>query len=130
MSQEVESKQCRKCLMVKPAVDFYRNWRNVDTLHSYCKECQKAVNTEQSEKARVKQGVNARQVAIPTVVAFDVLDRAQDGLCARCGEGMEDLCNIILLVPESMGGGKIYGNMVLVCLDCKGNLCPMRSFAL
>ena len=122
MAQEVERKQCRKCLMVKPAVDFYRNWRNADTLHSYCKACQKVINTAQADIAKERRFASTRQVAMPTVVAFDVLDRAQDGLCARCGAGMEDLCDIILLVPESMGGGKIYSNMVLVCLDCKATL--------
>jgi hypothetical protein len=50
----MNTKTCVKCKQEKPVLEFHKNSRSADGLHSYCKECNKAQALAhiKAEKAR------------------------------------------------------------------------------
>jgi len=38
----MNTKVCVKCKQEKPVIEFHKNSRSTDGLHSYCKECNRA----------------------------------------------------------------------------------------
>ena len=51
---KLQLKCCRRCGIEKPTSEFYKEKRNKDGLHSYCKSCKNKL-TELNELNRVKQ---------------------------------------------------------------------------
>ena len=86
----VKFKTCVMCELAKPAADFYTDFNNVDSLHSYCIACARATHRKAYERRKqeaqasrcVTVGVTERQVATalattlsqpPPLPAFTVL---------------------------------------------------------
>jgi ribosomal protein L40E len=64
----MDTKICVKCKQEKSVLDFHKNSRSSDGLHSYCKECNKAqalahIRAEKARKALLRA---ARKAATTT----------------------------------------------------------------
>ena len=67
----VKFKTCVMCELAKPAADFYTDFNNVDSLHSYCIACARATHRKAYERRKqeaqasrcVTVDVTERQVA-------------------------------------------------------------------
>ena len=64
----MDTKICVKCKQEKSVLDFHKNARSSDGLHSYCKECNKAqalahIRAEKARKALLRA---AKKVATPS----------------------------------------------------------------
>ncbi len=62
----VKTKICVKCKQEKPVLDFHKNARSSDGLHSYCKECNKAqalahIRAEKARKALLRAAKKAAE---------------------------------------------------------------------
>lgn len=62
------TKVCVKCKQEKSVLEFHKNSRSSDGLHSYCKECNKAqalahIRAEKARKALLRA---AKKVATPS----------------------------------------------------------------
>ncbi len=75
-------KRCTRCGGEKPRSDFNRSARNVDGLHAYCRECQKAhYRGNRSRHVRnVRRTRLARQIKIRTYLAGVLVSG-----CVDCG---------------------------------------------
>ena len=138
LSAQGAQKQCRRCELTKSTDHFYRNWRNTDGLHSYCKECQKVYSSDAYERAKEKNRVlSAAPITVPAPVnglSFGILHDAQGGLCAFCAEELSGVFAVGMLIPAHMKGAMDYGNVVLSCASCneqKGDnqMMPVTPYA-
>jgi hypothetical protein len=60
----MNTKVCVKCKQEKPLLDFHKNSRSADGLHSYCKECNRAqalahIKAEKARKALLRAAKKA-----------------------------------------------------------------------
>jgi len=62
----MKTKICVKCKQEKSVLDFHKNARSSDGLHSYCKECNKAqalahIRAEKARKALLRAAKKAAE---------------------------------------------------------------------
>ena len=64
IANAMDTKICVKCKQEKSVLEFHRNARSSDGLHSYCKECNKAqalahIRAEKARKALLRAAKKA-----------------------------------------------------------------------
>jgi hypothetical protein len=113
------TKQCRRCLLTKPATDFPKNPRLQDGLHSYCKACQNA-----SVKVSLKQWREKNKSYWSTRRATNPLERkkanARNTLNNAIHSGkLERLPCIICMAPKAEAHHNNYNLPLQVLWLCK-----------
>ena len=93
-------KTCTRCKEEKPSTDYNKNKNYNDGLFCYCKDCQK--DTQYIRR----YGVSKKEV--------EQMIKDQDGLCALCGNNMENP-----RVDHCHETGKVRG---ILCNHCNVGL--------
>lgn len=103
---EASTRVCRKCEQSLPLMDFYKNKRGRDGLHSICKRCHKAYM--RNRHTTTTFGVSTEQ--------YNELLAKQQNRCAIC---VEENGAPLLAIDHNHKTGEIRG---LLCADCNAGL--------
>lgn len=123
---DIETKQCRCCLKLKPINEFYPAKQNVDGVKSYCDKCCNSKVGTWREKNRIKikeynfRAKIKRNYGI-TYEQYEEILKSQDFSCSICKVHISKL-NRRLHVDHNHSTGKVRGLLCGCCNTAIGQL--------